>query len=209
MKQLKFLVFVLLSCLIVPANADPQLGKDYGLAAQPQPTDMKKIEVTEVFSYACPHCMDLEPIISKWSKKLPADVTFSRIHSVMNPRYLALGKVFYTLEALGELERLQAEAFRAIHTGNINLADEKTATEWAAKQGIDAKKFTDTYASFGVQGKVSRSKQLTTAYGISGVPAIVVAGKYQTSAAMTGSHEASLKVVEYLIGLVRHERGGK
>lgn len=209
MKQLKFLVLVLLSCLIVSAHADPKLGKEYGLTAQPQPTDMKKIEVTEVFSYACPHCMDLEPIISKWSKKLPADVTFSRIHSVMNPRYLALGKVFYTLDALGELERLQAEAFRAIHTNNINLADEKTATEWAAKQGIDAKKFTDAYASFGVQGKIARSKQLTTAYGISGVPAIIVAGKYQTSAAMTGSHEGSLKVVEYLIGLVRHERGGK
>lgn len=209
MKQLKLLAFAWLACLTMLAHADPQLGKEYGMAAQPQPTDMKKIEVTEVFSYACPHCMDLEPIISKWSKKLPGDVSFIRLHSVMNPRYLALGKVFYTLEALGELERLQAEAFHAIHTNNINLADEKTATEWAAKQGIDAKKFTDTYASFGVQGKVARSRQLTTAYGINGVPAIIVAGKYQTSAAMTGSHEAALKVTDYLINLVRHERGGK
>ena len=209
MKQLKFLVFFFLAHLAALACADPQSGKDYTMTAQPQPTDMKKIEVTEVFSYACPHCSDLEPIISKWSKKLPADVSFTRIHSVMNPRYLALGKLFYTLEALGELERLQGDAFNAIHAKDINLADEKTATEWAGKQGIDTKKFSDAYASFGIQGKVARSRQLTTAYGINGVPAIVVAGKYQTSASMAGSHEAALKVTDYLIGLVRRERGGK
>jgi thiol:disulfide interchange protein DsbA len=78
-----------------------------------------------------------------------------------------------------------------------------------AKQGIDAKKYTDALASFGVQGKVARSKQLSTAYGVNGVPTIVVAGKYQTSASTAGGHEGALKVTDYLINLVRRERGGK
>lgn len=209
MKQLKFLVFAWLSCLAVAAYAEPQLGKEYGLVAQPQPTDMKKIEVVEIFSYACSHCFDLEPTIHQWSKKLPKDVAFSRQHGASNPSWTSLAKLFYALEALGELERLHADVFNAFHLKNINLSDEKAAIEWLSKQGVDPKKFADTYASFGVQGKVARSKQLTTAYGINGVPTIVVAGKYQTSAQMAGGHENALKTTEYLINLVRHERGGK
>jgi len=209
MKQFKFLVLIWLSCLAVPAHAEPQIGKEYGLVAQPQPTDTKKIEVTEIFSYGCSHCFELEPTIAKWSKKLPNDVAFTRLHAVSNPKWIALGKLYYTLEALGEVERLHADVFNAFHLKDVNFGDEKIATEWMTKQGIDARKFADTYASFGVQGKVARSKQLTTAYGVNGVPTIVVAGKYQTSAQMAGSHEAALKVTEHLIGLVRHERGGK
>ncbi len=209
MKQIKFLVFAWLSCLAVLAHAEPQLGREYGLVAQPQPTDAKKIEVMEVFSYSCPHCFDLEPVIAQWSKKLPKDVSFVRLHAVSNPAWVSLGKLFFALESLGELERLNADAFNAYHIKDVKLSDEKIATEWVAKQGVDPKKFADAYNSFGVQSKVARSKQLTSAYGISGVPTIVVAGKYQTSAQMAGGHENALKTAEYLIGLVRHERGGK
>ena len=209
MKQIKFLVFAWLSCLAALAHAEPQLGKEYGLVAQPQPTDMKKIEVTEIFSYGCSHCFELEPIIAKWSKKLPNDVVFTRMPAVTNPKWLALGKVFYALDALGEVERLNADVFNAIHLKEVNIGDEKTAVEWMAKQGIDAKKYTDALASFGVQGRVARSKQLSTAYGVNGVPTIVVAGKYQTSASTAGGHEGALKVTDYLINLVRRERGGK
>lgn len=209
MKQVKFLVFAWLSCLAVLVHAEPQLGREYGLVAQPQPTDAKKIEVMEVFSYACPHCFNLEPTIAQWSKKLPRDVAFTRLHAVSNPAWVSLGKLYYALESLGELERLHADAFNAFHIKDVRLGDEKTATEWVAKQGVDAKKFGDAYNSFGVQSKVARSKQLTTAYGINGVPTIVVAGKYQTSAQMAGGHDNTLKVTEYLIDLVRHERAGK
>lgn len=208
MKQLKFLTRFLmvawLSCLASLAQAEePQLGREYTLVAQPQPTDSKKIEVMEIFAYSCPHCFDLEPTIHSWSKKLPKDVSFVRIHAVSNPAWLPLAKLFYALESLGELERLNADAFNAYHIKDVKLSDEKTATEWVAKQGVDAKKFTDAYNSFGVQSKIARSRQLTSAFGINGVPTIVVAGKFQTSAAMAGGHENALRVTDYLINLAR------
>ena len=209
MKKLKFLVFIWLSCLAVLAHAEPQLGKEFSLVASPQPTDMKKIEVLEIFSYACSHCFELDPSIAKWSKKLPSDVAFVRLPAVTNPKWESFGKMYYALEALGEVERLHTDVFNAIHLKNLNLGDEKIAADWLVKQGVDAKKYTDAYNSFGVQGKTARSKQLTTSFGVSGVPTIVVAGKYQTSSYMAGSHEAALKVAEHLINLVRRERGGK
>ncbi|MBS4099146.1 MAG: thiol:disulfide interchange protein DsbA/DsbL [Sulfuricella sp.] len=210
MKQIKFLLLALLSCVALVAHADPKLGVEYSVVSQPQPpADPKKIEVTEVFSYACPHCAHLEPEIAKWSKTLPKDAVLVRLHAATNPTWAALAKLFYALESLGEIERLNGDAFNAFHGKDLKLQEEKVATEWASKMGIDAKKFTDAYNSFGVQSKIARSKQLTGAYGINGVPTIVVGGKYQTSASQAGSHEAALKVTDYLITLVRHERGGK
>lgn len=210
MKQIKLLLLAVLSCVALAAQADPKLGVEYALVANPQPqADTKKVEVTEIFSYACPHCAHLEPDIVKWSKTLPKDVVLVRMHGATNPTWQSLAKLFYALESLGEVERLNGDAFNAFHGDNLKLQDEKVAAEWALKMRIDPKKFADAYNSFGVQSKIARSKQLSAAYGINAVPTIVVGGKYQTSASHAGSHEAALKVTDYLIALVRKEHGGK
>lgn len=211
MKYLKLLLLAALSCVALAASAEPKLGAEYSIVANPQPaSDAKKIEVTEIFSYACPHCAHLEPDIAKWAKTMPKDAVLVRLPAATNPTWLSLAKLFYALESLGEIERLNGDAFNAFHGDGLKLQDPKVAADWAVKMGIDAKKFNDAYNSFGVESKIARSKQLTGFYGISSVPTIVVGGKYQTSASQAGSHEAALKVTDYLIGLVRKEqRGGK
>lgn len=210
MKQIKLLLLAVMSCVAFAAQAEPRLGVEYSLVATPQPQlDPKKVEVTEIFSYACPHCAHLEPDIAKWAKTLPKDAVLVRMHGATNPKWAALAKLFYALETLGEVERLNGDAFNAFHGDNLRLDEEKVATQWAVKMGIDAKKFSDAYNSFGVQSKIARSKQLSAAYGINAVPTIVVGGKYQTSASTAGGHDGALKVTDYLINLVRKEHGGK
>ena len=46
------------------------------------------------------------------------------------------------------------------------------------KKGVDAKKFSDTFNSFGVMSKVRRGDQMAQAYKIQGVPALAVEGKF-------------------------------
>lgn len=199
-------------CLLVAfhARAEPVLGDNYALVAHPQPPEnARRVEVIEVFSYACPHCFDLEPALAKWEKKLPKDVAFARVPAVSNPKWLALGKFYYALEALGKVGELHADALNAYHLKDVDLADEKTALEWVAKQGIDSGKFKAAYDSFAVQAKTGRSRQLLAAYGISSVPAMVVGGKYMTSTAMAGGQEGMLAVVDYLVRKIRKESGGK
>lgn len=210
MKQIKLLLLAVLSCVALAAHGEPKLGAEYSLVANPQPpAEPKKIEVTEIFSYACPHCAHLEPDIAKWSKTMPKDAVLVRLPAATNPTWQSLAKLFYALESLGEIERLNGDAFNAFHGDNLKLQDEKVAAEWAAKMRIDPKKFADAYNSFGVQSKIARSKQLTGAYNVTSVPTIVVGGKYQTSASQAGSHDAALKVTDYLITLIRKERSGK
>lgn len=199
-------------CLLVAfhARAEPVLGDNYTLVAHPQPPENpRRVEVIEVFSYACPHCFDLEPALAKWEKKLPKDVTFTRVPAVSNPKWLALGKFYYALEALGKVGELHADALNAYHLKDVNLADERTALDWVAKQRIDSGKFKAAFDSFSVQAKTARSRQLLAAYGISGVPAMVVGGKYLTSTAMAGGQEGMLAVVDYLVRKIRKESGGK
>lgn len=179
----------------------------YKPLAKPQAVESgDKIEVVEFFWYGCSHCFDLEPHLHKWVARLPKDVEFRRIPAVPSERWMAGARIFYTLEALGELDKLHGEVFDAIHLNRVNLNDEKIMLEWVSGKGVERAKYADAWKSFSVQSKTRRAVQQTQAYDISGVPMLVVDGKYQTSMSMTGSHEGLLKTLDELIAKARAER---
>ena len=186
--------------------ADPQDGKDYRRLDKPQPVDTgKKIEVIEFFSFSCPHCKDIEPILTPWVKKLPADVQFRRIPAQFQPAWIGTAKVWYTLEGLNE-ERLVPQVFTAIHGQNIRLDQDKAFFDWAAAQGLDRKKVEDMYNSFSVNGKVARAKSLLQNYNVQSVPAFVVDGKYTTDTGQAKRHEDTPALLDQLIDKARAER---
>jgi len=173
-----------------------------------QPTeDPAKIEVLEFFSYGCPHCADFNPLLTAWAAKLPADVVVRKVPITFGRAAWAnIAKLYYTLEITGDLHRLEADVFRAIHGERVNLFEEKALTEWVLKKGVDAKKFSDTFNSFGVMSKVKRGDQLAQAYKITGVPALAVDGKFLIGDV---SFEEKLAVADKLIAKSRSEKSGK
>lgn len=186
-------------------------GKDYVLLSQPLPQDAAdKIEVAEFFWYGCPHCHDLEPLLAKWSKTLAKDVQFVRIPAIFRDDWVIGAKLFYALEAIGQLANMHAEVFQAIHGGGgVSPKDEKALFDLLARKGVDRAKLTEAYNSFAVQSKVKRAEQLTRQSKISGVPSMIVDGRYMTSGSMTGSHESMLAAVDQLIDKARGERRKK
>jgi protein dithiol oxidoreductase (disulfide-forming) len=186
----------------------PQPGTDYRLINPPLPPESKtRVQVIEFFWYSCPHCYAFEPIIEPWIKKLPADVLFTRIPAVFDSSWVPQAMLYYSLEAMGELERMHGKVFDAIHQQHVQLTNEGSIADFLEKNGIPRTKFLETYRSFTVQSKVLRGNQLLKAYNIDGVPTMGIDGRYVTSATMTGgSHEAVLPVVDYLIGEVRKNR---
>ncbi|MDR1934357.1 MAG: thiol:disulfide interchange protein DsbA/DsbL [Candidatus Accumulibacter sp.] len=180
-------LFTLLAglCLLsLPAQAQPVAGRDYKLIEPAQPTDDPgRIEVIEFFSYACPHCNDLNPLIQKWVKDLPRDVFFKRVPVNYNPFYELMAKLFYTLDTTGDMARLDAELFAAIHEKGLRLVSEKNISEWAVSQGVDARRFSEAWNSFSVSSKMKRADQIARGHRIQGVPAIVVDGRYQVTSA--------------------------
>jgi len=183
--------------------ATPDEGIDYRTLREIIPTSSPgKIEVLEFFWYACPHCYHLEPHLAKWKASLSADVTFRRVHVAF--RGDTHQKIFYTLEAMGRAEALNAKVFDEIHQRNNPLAGLPDAAEWARKQGLDVTKFEAAWNSFGVQTQQKRANALVAGYRVDGVPTFGINGRYVTSPAMVGgSHVRALQVVDFLIGQER------
>ena len=197
-----------LAFLSLPAwsqTAPLEEGNQYLRLKAPQPVETgKKIEIIEFFSYGCPHCADLEPILQGWIKTMPADVQLRRIPVMYQDRWVPLAKIYYTLEALGEESRLSPDVFVALHGKGLPLWQDKTFFDWAATQGLDRKKVEDMYNSFAIGGKVNRARMIAQSYQVQSVPLIVVDGKYVSN--RVPSHSAMPPLIDALVAKARAER---
>ena len=168
-----------------------------------------KIEVREIFWYGCPHCYVLEPGLTHWLKKLPANAQFVRTPATAAPNWQIHAQTYYTFEALGAMEKLHGAFFKAVQDQKSGLNEEKGIADFVASHGIDRKKFTEAFNSFGVRLKLEKAKQVNQDLNINSVPTLVVDGKYLTSAAMAGGEEAMFKLLDQLISKAAKERNKK
>lgn len=168
--------------------------------AQPQPTrDPAKVEVIEFFWYGCPHCYEVEPDVAAWHKRQPSSVEFVRVPAIFNQRWATLARAYYAMQQLQLGEDVHTALFEAIHRDNKNLNDEASLTEFFAAQGVPREKFKSAFNSFDVDGKAGRANQMTRAYGLEGVPAFIVNGKYRVDGTSAGSTAAMLTALDQLV----------
>ena len=206
---LKFLAVLMLSFSTFAMAEAPVLGNEFDAVAQNISTDNpSKIEVMEIFWYGCSHCYQMEAPLHAWVKKLPTDVYFKRVPGLPNPSWAPMAKAFYAMETLGVTEKLHAKLFDAIHkTKTLNPTDEKAAIDWmTAQSGLDKLKVEQAFKSFTMNTNLNRAAQIFKASGATGVPSLVVDGKFITSATMSGGNEQALKTTDYIIENVRKDK---
>lgn len=204
--SVRFLLSLLFGCLLSAQAWALDEGIDFTILPNPQPTETgDKIEVLEVFMYSCPHCFHLEPTLEKWRETQPANVAFRRMPAVFSTKPDLQAQAFYAAELLGAQEKFTLAMFDAIHVKKQKISDESVVVTIAEGAGIDGAEFRKALNSFDVNMKVNRARNVTKNYGIDGVPAVVVNGKYRTSPSQTGSREGLVKVIDQLIA---RETGG-
>ncbi|EIK54618.1 thiol:disulfide interchange protein DsbA [Stutzerimonas stutzeri TS44] len=187
--------------------ADYQAGKEYEVLSSPVPVaEPGKIEVVELFWYGCPHCYQFEPVINPWVEKLPADVAFRRIPAMFGGIWNTHGQLFITLESMGVEQQVHDAVFAAYHQERKKLATPEEMAEFLAGQGIDKDAFLKAYNSFGVKSRVEQAKKLGMAYQISGVPVLIVNGKYRFDLGSAGGPQGTLDVADFLIEKERAAR---
>ncbi|MBI2320357.1 MAG: thiol:disulfide interchange protein DsbA/DsbL, partial [Betaproteobacteria bacterium] len=145
-----------------------------------------RIEVIEFFYYGCPVCYELQPHLSRWLVQAPEYVALVRVPALASPSWEPFAKLYYTLETLGELARLHWPVYDNFHFDDVSLNEESVMLDWVSRNGIDRERFAGVYASAEVKAKVARARDMVKSYGVRGVPAIVVDGKYLTSARLAG-----------------------
>ena len=165
-----------------------------------------KVEVVEVFSYMCIHCYSFDPLLKLWEQNKAEQAVFNRLPAVFSADWELMARAFYTAEILDVSEQMHEPLFEAIHKQPKNLRDEDImAALFLEHAEIPAAEFTESFNSFFVRSRVMQARAKGRAYGITGVPVMIVNGKYRVGGRMAGSNEAMLDVVDFL---VRRELAG-
>jgi thiol:disulfide interchange protein DsbA len=184
-------------------------GKHYKAVREPQvPVDPKRVEVAEFFWYGCPHCYAFDPTIEAWEKKRAADVDFVRYPATLGrPVGRMHAKAFYAAEALNVFDKMHPALFDLIQNKHNPLAtDDQIAQAFSTVAGVMPDIAKSTLTGFAVDSRTRKAEQLAMAYGVTGVPTIIVGGKYTTSAAMAGGFKEVTEVIDMLVEKVRKER---
>ena len=176
-----------------------QIYGQYAKVNPPQPTaDPERVEVLELFWYGCPHCYTLEPHLKTWLKDKPDYVDFRRMPAVFNERWALHAEAYYTAEALGVLDKIHEPLFDAIHRYRRSFKTSEQIMAFFKERGVNEEDFRKTWGSFAVRSKVRRATVMSERYGIDGVPAIIINGKYQTSGSLAGNYRNIIKVINTL-----------
>lgn len=178
-----------------------------------------KIEVVEIFSYACPACNTFEPYFAKWkdSQKDVADVEVISLASPGQGVWTLYAQVFYTLESMNELERGHQAFFDAVHKERKRFINEKQIADFMATIGIDKDKFLKAWNGFSTKSSFNRGTDLiVNQYRVPFTPAVIIDGQYlvsgQQSAERPGNgnaYEKFIITIDETINKVRNDRAAQ
>jgi thiol:disulfide interchange protein DsbA len=175
-------------------------GKSYFLVDPPQQTASgDKVEVLEVFSYACPHCAHFQPYADQLKASLPSGAVFTYMPAVFNATWEPYARAYYTAESLGVVADTHQALFDALHRDHLPMRTIDDLSAFYAQHGVDKAKFLAMSNSFEVESKLQRSMQMVKAYNVDGTPTIIVDGKYRITGASAGGYPQLIELVDWLV----------
>jgi len=212
------LTAVLASSICAPARgATWTEGVNYFLIDPPHATSMPagKVEVTEVFSYACPACNLFVPTMHKLKTSLPANAVFDFLPASFNPSedWPMFQLAYLTAQTLGVADQTHDAMFNAVwQGGDLAVIDpaggriksrlptiEDAAKFYQAQAGVPVDKFLATAKSFSVDVKLRAAEALLVAYRVDRTPTIVVNGKYRLHIESAGGNDQLVELVKWLV----------
>jgi len=182
-------------------------GKHYvTLPESVETSNPAKVEVLELFWYGCGGCFALEPFVRSWEKNVPADVEFVKMPSMMSTSWRDHAQAFYAAKSLGVPKKGHEKLFDAIHKDQRKLFDLNSLTDFYVANGADRKLFNGKLKSFAVDREMKKAFKKQVVFskgGVTGVPAIIVNGKYYVSTSMAAGRAGMFDVVDFLVAKER------
>jgi thiol:disulfide interchange protein DsbA len=179
-----------------------------------------KVEVTEVFSYGCPHCSEFRPVIKQLKAELPPNAVFTQVPASFNPAedWPMLQRAYVTAEALGVADRANDGIFDAIwKSSELSIVDpqnnrirsplpsiQDAARVYNKLTGVPVDKFVAVSQSFAVEVKMKADDAYVLHGQVDSTPTIVVNGKYRLNTDSAGGANQVLQLVKYLVARESH-----
>ena len=206
MIPLRLAALGLAGLLAVSAPADDsetppyEEGQHYTVLENVPPTQAPegKTELIEFFWYGCPHCYRLEPLLQPWLEERADTVHLRLVPAVFSARWAVGARVYYTLEEMDRLD-LHTVVFELVHEQDRPLKTGEGIGRMLEIYGIDPAAFAATFRSQAVTDRLEEARELPEAYGINGMPALAVDGRYRITADNAGSYQMFLEIADFLI----------
>lgn len=165
------------ACAEADKSAKVAEGTDYEIIEGKEATT--KPHVYEFFSYTCPHCYSLEPVLQKWEKDSKPDaVKFEKVPVFMSQvPHLTYG--YYAAEVLGVKEKVHPAIFHEWHAKKNIVRTKEDLIPIFEAAGVSEDKFEKAYSSFGVESKVQFAKKLARDFKVVSFPMVIVNKKYR------------------------------
>ena len=199
-------------------------GTNYYRIEPAQPTSTPgKIEVLDVFSYACPACNAFQPTLDKLKAALPAGAQMAYLPASFNPAedWPVFQRAFLVAQNLGVAEKSHDAMYNAVWgTGNLAIIDrgsrnllpqaQQPTIEDVAKfytnYGIKPADFIAAAKSFTVDMQMRSADAQMQADKVDSTPTLVVNGKYRLTPGTAGGYQQTIDLVLYLIA--KEKAGG-
>ncbi len=183
-------------------------GVHYHALFEPQPIATgSRIEVLEIFWYHCPHCYAMQPLMEKWAaEKKPANVELRRLPGVFRRATEFDAQVFFSLQRLGLVDSLHAAIYESIHFGKNRFKSLSDVQRVLDANGVDRAAFEQAFESDQVKDMVRLAEQQYEKYEATGVPTVIVDGRWRTSANSAGGYQELVEVIEFLVELAASGR---
>jgi thiol:disulfide interchange protein DsbA len=211
------ILFAMVFC--APVRSAPMWteGVNYFLVDPARPTSLPhgKVEVTEVFSYACPACNLFVPTMHKLKQSLPPNAVLDFVPASFNPSedWPMFQLAYCTAQILGVADQTHDAMFNAVwQTGELAVIDpttrsiksrvptiEDAAKFYKAQAGVPVDKFLATAKSFAVDVKVRAAEGLVQTYRVDRTPTIVLNGKYRLYTESAGGNDQLVELVKFLV----------
>jgi len=208
---------LLLAASTTAAATDWVEGTHYFLIEPALPTHVApgKIEVLEVFSYACPACNEFYPTVDKLKASLPANAQMVFLPAGFRPDedWDVFQRAYITAQALGVADQAHDAMFDAVwKNGELATIDPAThglkehlpdihdlAKFYSRYPGVTVAKFVATAASMPVEYQMELADQEIAAGKVEGTPTIIVNGRYRLDVRSARGYGAVIDLVQYLI----------
>ncbi|OGT56201.1 MAG: hypothetical protein A3E01_04885 [Gammaproteobacteria bacterium RIFCSPHIGHO2_12_FULL_63_22] len=200
------LLVLLLSLIPLSAFAQPMApgyreGVDFVTLKAPQPPYAPgKIEVAEVFSYACIHCFTFQPMVNKWKTTMAKDVRWEYVPAAFGGPFDQFAKAYFAAQILGVQEKTHDAVFKGIFTDKlVKQGTPEEVADLYARFGVDRAKFLATMAGNDVKARMAKARDFAMRSGVESTPTLIVNGKYRVLGRTETGYDGMLKTAEFLV----------
>jgi thiol:disulfide interchange protein DsbA len=198
-------------------------GQNYFRLQPPRPTSTPgRIEVLDVFSYACPACNSFQPTLDRLKADLPASAQMAYLPAAFNPAedWPVFQRAFLAAQMLGVAEQSHDAMYDAVWVkGTLAILDPAThrllprdrqptirdLARFYTRYGVTEDKFLAAANSFTVDSEMRRCDAQVKDDEVDGTPTLIVNGKYRLTPQSAGGFSQTISLVLYLVAQEEHK----